>query len=67
MEISIEKISQSAASVTEVWSKGNNPIEKAYYLIYVGDWTSLLLAEKKEIDPVEVEVISELKGRLAQI
>jgi hypothetical protein len=49
-----------------VWSKGTNDLEKAYYLVYLGDWVSVLLAEKNEIDPVEVDIITELKDKLAR-
>ena len=37
------------------------------YLIYLTDWTSLFIAEKKEIDPVEIRVIDALKDHLATI
>lgn len=67
MEITNELSSKSSSSVTEVWSKGANVMEKAYYLIYFGDWVSLLLAEKKEIDATEVDVITGLKNELAKI
>jgi len=37
------------------------------YLIYLTDWASLFIAEKKEIDPVEIRVIDALKDHLATI
>lgn len=66
MEFTKERVSPRASSVTEVWSKGNNLVERAYYLIYVGDWVSVLLAEKQGIDPVEVDIITKLKSTLAE-
>ena len=33
-------------------------------LMHLGDWISLELADKKNIDPDSVEVIEELKKRL---
>ena len=53
--------------VTEIVSKGNYFIEKALYLIYLTDWASLFIAEKKQIDPVEIRVIDALKDHLATI
>jgi glucose/mannose-6-phosphate isomerase len=65
MEFSKKRINTSTTNYSEVWSVGSNDIERAYYLVYLGDWVSVLLAEKKEIDPVEVDIISELKASLA--
>lgn len=53
--------------VTEVWSKGDSMIEKSLYLILLGDWVSYYLAEKKGVDPIEIEVINYLKGELAKV
>jgi glucose/mannose-6-phosphate isomerase len=66
MDFSRVRISESTNRVSEVWSKGTNDLEKAYYLVYLGDWVSVLLAEKNEIDPVEVDIITELKDKLAR-
>lgn len=54
-----------AGSVTEVTAKGNSKTEQFIYLINIGDWISLYLAELKGIDPVEVKVIDHLKKELA--
>ncbi|UTW64201.1 bifunctional phosphoglucose/phosphomannose isomerase [bacterium SCSIO 12741] len=48
-------------------SRGSSIIERAYYLIHTGDWASVYLAEMKAVDPVEVDVITDLKNRLAEI
>jgi len=53
--------------INEVWSKGDSMIEKSFYLILLGDWVSYYLAEKKGVDPVEIEVINFLKGELSKI
>jgi glucose/mannose-6-phosphate isomerase len=54
-----------AASVNEITAKGNSKAEQFVYLINIGDWISLYLAELKGIDPVEVKVIDHLKKELA--
>jgi len=67
VEINKEVIKKYAASVTEVYSKGNSAIEKAIYFIHLGDWISVLLAEARGIDATEVNVINQLKSKLANI
>ena len=51
----------------ELWSKGKSLIEKAFYLVHLGDWTSVYLAELRNVDPVEIKVIEFLKGELAKV
>jgi len=67
MEFMKKVILDKGSTVTEIKSKGNSFIEKALYLIYLTDWASLFIAEKKEIDPVEIRVIDALKDHLATI
>ncbi len=67
MDISKEIIGQVAGSSTEIWSKGKSPIEKALYLVHLGDWMSFYLAELRKVDPVEIKVIDRLKGELAKV
>jgi len=67
MEISKEVIEKYTNTHFEIWSKGNNPIEKSFYLIVLGDWISICLAELLEVDPIEIKVINHLKGELAKI
>ncbi|MGB0402508.1 MAG: bifunctional phosphoglucose/phosphomannose isomerase [Salibacteraceae bacterium] len=67
MDITKDISCKSTSSVTEIWSNGSNVLEKAYYLVYFGDWVSVLLAEKQGIDAVEVDVITGLKNALAKI
>jgi len=67
MEFAKSQILKSTSTITEVWSKGDSIIERAYYLVYLGDWVSLMLAEKQGIDPVEVDVIGDLKSHLADL
>lgn len=56
-----------ADSYKVVEPKGANLVEKFYYLIHLFDWVSVLIAEKKGIDPVEVDVITALKEELKAI
>lgn len=67
IEISKEIFSKYTSHVREIWSKGESQIERSIYLIHLTDWVSCYLADKKQIDAVEVNVINHLKGSLAKI
>lgn len=66
MDICKEIITQKSASFTEIWSKGNNAIERNLYLIHLLDYVSVFLAEKRNVDAEEIEVINFLKGELSK-
>ena len=53
------------SSIHEIWSKGNSLIERAIYLMILGDWVSFYLAEFRDFDVTEVKVIDELKANLS--
>ncbi|MBL0064831.1 MAG: bifunctional phosphoglucose/phosphomannose isomerase [Bacteroidetes bacterium] len=67
IEISKEIFAKYTSSIKEIWSKGESQIERSIYLIHLTDWVSCYLADKKQIDAVEVNVINHLKGSLAKI
>lgn len=67
IEVSKEIFNRYTNTIIELKSKGNSDMERSLYLIHLGDWTSCYLAEKKGIDPVEVNVIDYLKGELAKL
>lgn len=51
---------------TEIAAKGKSQIEKSIYLIHLGDWASVYLANLRGVDAVEVNVINFLKGELSK-
>lgn len=55
-----------SSSVIDIFAKGNSKLEQFMYLINIGDWISCYLADLKNIDPVEVNVITNLKNELAK-
>lgn len=55
-----------SSSVTDIVAKGNSKLEQFFYLINIGDWISCYLADLKQIDAVEVDVITNLKNELAK-
>lgn len=67
VDINKEVIKKYTGNITEIYSKGNSVIEKAVYFIHLGDWISVLLAEARGVDAVEVNVINHLKSKLSEI
>ena len=53
------------SNVNEVFAKGEGRIQQALYLIHLGDWISYDIAILKQIDSVEVDVITGLKEMLS--
>lgn len=66
MAINKEIITEYTDSWIEVYSKGSSHIQRAIYLVHLGDWISFYLAEMRNMDPIEVRVIDFLKGELAR-
>jgi glucose/mannose-6-phosphate isomerase len=65
MDLNIQLISQYTPHVYEIFSKGKTYLQKAFYLINLGDWISYYLAEERGFDAVEVYAIDNLKQALA--
>jgi glucose/mannose-6-phosphate isomerase len=53
-------------SVTDIMAKGTSKTEQLFYLINIGDWISCYIADLKNIDAVEVDIITSLKNELAK-
>ncbi|MBX2984078.1 MAG: bifunctional phosphoglucose/phosphomannose isomerase [Flavobacteriales bacterium] len=67
MEINKEIFAKYTPSIFEIWSKGDDRLQRQLYLIHLGDWVSWYLAEKKGVDATEIGVINMLKGKLAEV
>lgn len=67
MELCKKLMGEKCDTVLEVWSKGTNRIERAYYLIHLGDWLSIELAEMRNQDAVAIPAIIFLKSELAKV
>lgn len=65
VEINKKIIQKYTSNITEIYSKGESAIEKAIYFIHLGDWISVLLGELRGVDPIEVNVINQLKSELS--
>ena len=67
IEINQEIISKYTPNIINIYSKGNDLVEKAMYLVHLGDWISWYLSELREMDSIEVDVIDYLKSELAKV
>ena len=61
-----EIIHTKTNTILELQAQGSTKIERAYYLIHLGDWMSFYLAETLQVDPIEISVIDFLKSQLAE-
>ncbi len=67
MELCKKLIGEKCDTVLEAWSKGTTRIERAMYLIHLGDWISIDLAELKNEDAVAIPAIIFLKNELSKV
>ena len=65
VNISNSIMAKVAATIQEVNCIGDSLIEQAMYGVHVGDWISWELAEARNMDSIEVDVIDLLKRELA--
>ncbi len=54
------------STIIEIFSKGKTPLERAIYMVHIGDWISCYIADDKGIDATEVNIINHLKGELSK-
>ncbi len=66
MELTKSFLEERAALWEDLWSRGDSRIQRAFYLIHLGDHLSYHLALFNEVDPIEVDVIERFKKRLKE-
>lgn len=64
MDICKEIIAEKAQTCIEIFSKGQNRVERMVYSIHLFDWISWYVADLKKIDATEIRVINYLKSEL---
>lgn len=67
MELTANVYRKFTPHIHECNTRGESKIQDALELIHIGDWLSVHLANMREVDSIEVEVIDWLKGSLAKI
>ena len=66
-EICREIIGKKTHNINEIKAMGGALMDQIFYLIHFTDWVSLFLAEKRGVDPIEVNVIGYLKDEMAKM
>lgn len=66
MEFTKSVVTTLASDVMELYSIGETDIERTLYMVHVCDWISCYLAEIREVDAIEINVINRLKNKLAE-
>ena len=67
IEIIKDIMLQKTPETIEIWSKGKSDIEKALYLIHLGDWISFYLSELNQVDIMDIKSIDLLKSELSKL
>lgn len=67
MEIIKEIIGKKSPHLAEVWAKGDSDIQRALYLIHLGDWVSYYLSKLNQVDIIDIKSIDYLKSTLSKI
>ncbi len=65
LRATVDLIGQGSVVGTFV-ATGENPMERLFHLLHLGDFVSVYLALLQGVDPTPVKVIDDLKGRLAR-
>ena len=65
-EVSKSVFEKYSSGVYDIIAKGNSKAEQFIYLINIGDWISVYIAELRGIDAVEVNIIDHLKKELSK-
>jgi len=66
-ELCKEEMSKYTNSIYEINAKGSSKLIQVLYLIHLTDWVSVFLADLKNVDSVEVDVIINLKSELSKL
>ena len=66
MEICRDIFGEYADGVVEINAEGQSRLGQLFYLLHLGDWVSVYLADRNGEDASPVEVIDFLKGELAR-
>jgi glucose/mannose-6-phosphate isomerase len=67
IELSKEVFAKYSPNIMEIIAEGDSSIEHAIYLIHLTDWTSCYLADLRNVNPVEIQVINHLKSELSKV
>ena len=66
-EVTIEEAKRWTKQVMVVKAKGDNMVQRSMFLMHLIDWTSLFLANLKNVDAVDIRAIDYLKNELEKL
>lgn len=66
-EVTIEEAKRWTKQVMVVKAKGDNMVQRSMFLMHLIDWTSLYLANLKNVDAVDIRAIDYLKNELEKL
>ena len=64
MKVTREILKSLGIETIDIEALGDNPLEKMLYLVHFADWLSYHLAVINEVDPIPIERIDLLKGKI---
>ena len=67
MRLCKEIFAKAGAAVESVQAIGSSRLQSWMFLVHLGDWLSLIMAENAGVDPVDIRHIDYLKGELAKM
>jgi glucose/mannose-6-phosphate isomerase len=67
MDICKKLMGEKCDTIIEIHAKGSSRLERAYYLIHLGDWLTIDLAELRNEDATAIPAIIFLKNELSKI
>jgi glucose/mannose-6-phosphate isomerase len=60
-------VKQKGVKIVDIYTQGKTLLEKIFYLIILGDWTTYYLALHYKKDPIQIKNIDYLKNELAKL
>lgn len=67
LEVCKEVFAKYCNTIIEITAKGNSPVQRALYMIHLGDWISCAIADIKQVDAVDISIINHLKSELSKM
>jgi len=67
LEVCKEVFAKYCDTIIEINAKGSSPVQRALYMIHIGDWISCLIADIKKVDAVDISIINHLKSELSKM
>jgi len=67
MDVCAGVFQDQGADVVVIEPSGETELLRFFDLVHLGDWLSLILAERAGVDPVDIRYIELLKGELAKV